>query len=64
MPTMGEIYFMGLNIKEDLEKIRQNLGYCPQTNPIINFLSVREQLELFYDMKCLPSATKDRVVTQ
>lgn len=44
MPTMGEIFFTGLNIKEDIDKIRQNLGYCPQTNPIINFLSVREQL--------------------
>ena len=64
LPTMGEIYFMGLNIKEDLEQIRQNLGYCPQTNPIINFLSVKEQLELFYDMKCLPSAMKERVVRQ
>ena len=62
--TSGDSYFCGDKISENLSKIRKNLGYCPQFDALIENLTVREQLELFYDMKCLPSRFKDRAITQ
>lgn len=62
--TSGESYFCGLKISENLAEIRKNLGYCPQFDALIENLTVREQLELFYDMKCLPKKHKDEAITK
>jgi ATP-binding cassette subfamily A (ABC1) protein 3 len=62
--TSGDSYFTGMKISENLSKVRQNLGYCPQFDALIENLTVREQLELFYDLKSLPSEYKDAVITQ
>ncbi len=56
--TSGDSYFNGYKISEHLTKIRKNLGYCPQFDALIENLTVREQLELYYDMKCLPAKYK------
>lgn len=57
--TSGESYFCGLKISENLDRIRKNLGYCPQFDALVENLTVREQLELYYDMKCLPKKYKN-----
>lgn len=53
-----------MKISENLKRVRQNLGYCPQFDALIDNLTVREQLELFYDLKSLPAEYKDELVTQ
>jgi ATP-binding cassette subfamily A (ABC1) protein 3 len=53
-----------MKISDNLRKVRQNLGYCPQFDALIENLTVREQLELFYDLKSLPSELKDDLVSQ
>ena len=60
--TSGESYFTGMKISENLHKIRKNLGYCPQFDALIENLTVQEQLELFYDMKCLPKIHKQKLI--
>lgn len=39
--TSGDSYFNGLKISENLEKIRSNLGYCPQFDALIENLTVK-----------------------
>ena len=62
--TSGESYFTGLRTSEHLSKIRKNLGYCPQFDALIENLTVQEQLELFYDLKCLPKAHKQKSINK
>ena len=62
--TDGESFFSGYKISENLPTIRKNLGYCPQFDALIEGLTVREQLELYYDMKCLPARFKQTAITE
>ena len=43
-------------------EIRKNLGYCPQFDALVDNLTVKEQLELYYDLKCLPSKYKHKAI--
>lgn len=61
--TSGDSYFNGLKISDNLEKVREGLGYCPQFDALIENLTVREQLEMFYDMKSLKAEYKDKAIT-
>ena len=60
--TAGDSYFRGMKISENLDKVRESLGYCPQFDALIENLTVREQLELFYDLKSLSPEYKDRAI--
>lgn len=42
--------------------MRESLGYCPQFDALIENLTVREQLELYYDLKSLSRAEKDAAI--
>lgn len=42
--TSGDSYFCGLKISENLDTIRESLGYCPQFDALVENLTVREQL--------------------
>jgi ATP-binding cassette, subfamily A (ABC1), member 3 len=60
--TSGEAYFQGLKISENLDKIRQNLGYCPQFDPLFEHLTVEEHLEMLYDLKSLDSMQRETAI--
>ena len=62
--TSGESFFNGLKISQNLDRVRESLGYCPQFDALIENLTVREQLELFYDMKSLLKSQKDAAITR
>ena len=40
------------------------MGYCAQTDPLIDFLSVREQLSLYYDIKALNRNEKEEIIDE
>jgi ATP-binding cassette subfamily A (ABC1) protein 3 len=42
--TSGDSFFNGQRISENLDKVREGLGYCPQFDALIENLTVREQL--------------------
>ena len=50
-PTSGEIYLNGVSAISSLEKARKNIGYCPQLNPLSEFLTVEEHLKLYCEIK-------------
>ena len=47
----GKITLFGHDNKEEFEKIRSKIGYCPQENPLFEFMTVKEILEFYSDLK-------------
>ena len=45
-PTKGSALINGFSIR-DMDDIRQNLGYCPQSNVLFDNLTVKEHLYFF-----------------
>ncbi len=52
-PTSGEIYVGGYNVRNDLNKIKELIGVCPQQAAIYKFLSGRENIELYGNLHAL-----------
>jgi len=63
-PTSGRGSALGLDIFDDQDKLRENLGVCPQHNILFEYLTVREHLELYATFKGVPlNQIKKRVDT-
>ncbi|CAF0870807.1 unnamed protein product [Adineta steineri] len=54
-PTSGQIIVNGYDIATSMDKVRDNLGLCPQYNILFDHLTVREHLKLFATLKGHPS---------
>ena len=50
-PTQGKAELEGVDIFQDQDYLRKNLGVCPQHNVLFDYLSVREHLELYAAFK-------------
>ncbi|KAL0979073.1 hypothetical protein UPYG_G00180180 [Umbra pygmaea] len=50
-PTSGSATIYGHDIRTDMERIRQNLGMCPQHNVLFDRLSVEEHLWFYSKLK-------------
>ncbi|XP_052283854.1 phospholipid-transporting ATPase ABCA3-like [Dreissena polymorpha] len=50
-PTSGSAIINGYDIRTDIEKVRQNLGLCPQHNILFDLLTVEEHLYFFAKLK-------------
>lgn len=66
-PTLGSIYIAGYDAtgREDLNgvtKARQHVGYCPQVDPLLDLMSVRETLVLFGRLRGIGRNEIDAVV--
>ena len=47
----GEITVFGYNTKTNFENIRNRIGFCPQENPLFDYLTVRETLNYYKSLK-------------
>lgn len=45
--TGGDVKIGGFSVRDDPEKARESLAYCPQDNPMWEFMTLGEQLSLF-----------------
>lgn len=61
-PTAGEIHIGNLDVRKDFNKIRKLIGYCPQTNPIFDSISVQEHVEYFARIKGIPRKIRPTLV--
>jgi hypothetical protein len=52
--TSGSVHINGYNIHENLDKVRESLGLCPQHNMLFSDLTVMEHL-LFFAMVSIPA---------
>lgn len=51
----GEAYIAGYNLKWDIRKIQQRIGYCPQFDALIGVMTGRELLTMFANCRGIPS---------
>jgi len=52
-PSSGDAVILGLSLKEDMKKIRSNLGFCPQHDVLYDDLTVSEHLSFYGSIKGL-----------
>ena len=50
----GEVYLGGNRVSKKLEKVHQNIGYCPQSDAIFPLLTAREHLIFFARLRGIP----------
>ncbi|KAM7505445.1 hypothetical protein LguiB_004349 [Lonicera macranthoides] len=63
-PTGGTAFVFGKDICLYPKAIRQHIGYCPQFDALLEFLTVQEHLELYGRIKGVPDYKLDDVVTE
>ncbi|RWS02688.1 ATP-binding cassette sub-family A member 1-like protein [Dinothrombium tinctorium] len=51
--TRGRVLVKGNNIIENMEDAQSHLGICPQYNTYFKYLTLKEQLEMIYTLKCV-----------
>ncbi|KAK7101563.1 hypothetical protein V1264_019927 [Littorina saxatilis] len=61
-PSSGTATINGLDIRNDMDTIRHNLGLCPQHNILFDAMTVEEHLDFFARLKgCPASRVKEEV---
>lgn len=58
-PSEGDAWIAGSSIVTQMAEARTNIGYCPQFDALLDNLTVKEHLELFTDIKGIPSNKKN-----
>lgn len=52
--TAGEAWVRGLSLKNEMNKIRKVIGYCPQFDALLVDMTGRETLEMFCLLRGIP----------
>ncbi|KAM4813631.1 LOW QUALITY PROTEIN: ATP-binding cassette sub-family A member 17-like [Urocitellus parryii] len=52
--TCGDAFIRGLSISSDLGKVRQWIGYCPQFDALLSFMTGRETLVMYARIRGIP----------
>ncbi|KAJ4969915.1 hypothetical protein NE237_003014 [Protea cynaroides] len=63
-PTDGTAYIFGNDICSQPKAARQHIGYCPQFDALLEFLTAREHLELYARIKGVPENMMKEVVME
>ncbi|KAL8261643.1 hypothetical protein R6Q59_025692 [Mikania micrantha] len=61
-PSDGTAFIFGQDIRLNPKAARQLIGYCPQFDALLEFLTVQEHLELYARIKGVPESILDNVV--
>lgn len=52
--TNGTAYLDGLNIRTDMPRVRQRIGYCPQFDGLIELMTGKELLTMYARLRGVP----------
>lgn len=52
--TGGDVFVNGASVSKQIERVHQNIGYCPQTDAIMPLLTAREHLIFFARLRGVP----------
>ncbi|OVA04022.1 ABC transporter-like [Macleaya cordata] len=63
-PTDGTAYIFGNDISLHPKAARRHIGYCPQFDALLEFLTVKEHLELYARIKGVPESRIADVVEE
>uniref|UniRef100_A0A183BZN6 ABC transporter domain-containing protein n=1 Tax=Globodera pallida TaxID=36090 RepID=A0A183BZN6_GLOPA len=47
----GQVFICGDDLKKGLRQCQDNMGFCPQYNPLFDHLTIREHLQFYAGMK-------------
>lgn len=61
IPTSGQAFVAGYNVESDPLRVKQNLGYLPEKNPLYHDLYVKEYLDFTAQIHHLGKQRKQRV---
>nr|UOU03314.1 ATP-binding cassette subfamily A3-like 1 [Brachionus rubens] len=59
--NQGEVLVNGHSVKSSNMKARQNLGYCPQFDRLIEYLTVKETLEFFSKLRGIDPMLSEKI---
>jgi ABC-type Na+ transport system ATPase subunit NatA len=59
-PTEGDAHILGMSLRHDVDKIRKEMGVCPQFDILWNELTSAEHIQLFGAIKGLPASVVDK----
>ncbi|KAG8371966.1 hypothetical protein BUALT_Bualt12G0017800 [Buddleja alternifolia] len=63
-PSDGTAYIFGKDIRSNPKAARQHIGYCPQFDALLEFVTVREHLDLYARIKGVQDYELECVVTE
>ncbi|XP_038685237.1 ABC transporter A family member 1 isoform X1 [Tripterygium wilfordii] len=63
-PSDGNAFIFGKDIRSNPRAVRRHIGYCPQFDALLEFLTVKEHLELYARVKSVPGYRVDSVVKE
>ncbi|XP_011653436.1 ABC transporter A family member 1 isoform X3 [Cucumis sativus] len=63
-PSEGTAFIFGKDIRTDPKAARCDIGYCPQFDALLEFLTAKEHLELYARIKGVPELKIDDVVME
>ncbi|KAH9648600.1 ABC transporter A family member 1 [Citrus sinensis] len=63
-PTDGTAFIFGKDIRSDPKAARRLIGYCPQFDALLEYLTVQEHLELYARIKGVAEYRMDDVVME
>uniref|UniRef100_A0A8C4KY64 ABC transporter domain-containing protein n=1 Tax=Equus asinus TaxID=9793 RepID=A0A8C4KY64_EQUAS len=52
--TSGVVLIDGISITENIRKVRSRIGYCPQSDPMLNHMTGRELLIMYARLRGVP----------
>lgn len=61
LPSSGTAKLVGKDVIYQQGELRRMIGYCPQFDALLENLTVREHLELYARIKCIPEENVARV---
>ncbi len=61
VPTKGEAYVAGVNVVENPELARRNLGFLPETAPLYDAMEVGEYLSFVAEARISPQNRRERL---
>ncbi|XP_073045871.1 ABC transporter A family member 1 isoform X1 [Primulina eburnea] len=63
-PSAGTAFIFGKDIRSSPKAARQHIGYCPQFDALLEFVTVREHLYLYARIKGVQEYELERVVSE
>ncbi|KAL1779811.1 ATP-binding cassette sub-family A member 17 isoform X1 [Sigmodon hispidus] len=54
--SSGDAFIKGFSVKSDLLKVRQWIGYCPEFDALLNFMTGRETLAMYARIRGIPES--------
>jgi ABC-type multidrug transport system ATPase subunit len=63
-PTSGSVFVNGIDVVKNLNRAKDDIGYCPQFDPILDEMTARETLAFYAVLKGIPASMVDETCAE